>query len=152
MIFISHRGNLYGQDKTKENSIDSVNLALSLGFDVEVDVWFRNDRFYLGHDEPQYYIDKTYLANPNIWCHAKSTETLFAFKDLDIDIHYFWHEQDSYTITSKGYIWSYVGMPISKFSINVLPEKIYSEIPTDIKYSLGICSDNIALYREKICK
>lgn len=149
MIFISHRGNLYGKDTETENSTKSIDTALSLGFDVEVDIWFKDNSFHLGHDRPQYPIDKEYLVNPKIWCHLKNEEALLTLKDLKIDIHYFWHEQDQYTITSKGYIWSYIGMPISKYSICVLPEKT-NNILQNIKHSLGICSDEIALYKEKI--
>ena len=145
MIFISHRGNLYGSDKEQENSIESINFALSLGLDVEIDVWFKNQQFYLGHDEPQYSISQEYLANPKLWCHAKNKEALFTFRNLDI--HYFWHEQDSYTITSKGYIWSHVDMPISPYAICVLPELTNQ---SDLKDSLGICSDQILLYMSKI--
>jgi len=145
MIFISHRGNLYGPDKKKENSIESITTALSLGLDVEVDVWFKNQQFYLGHDEPQYSISQEYLENPKMWCHAKNKEALFAFRNLDI--HYFWHEQDSYAITSKGYIWSHVGIPISPYAVCVLPEQTNQ---SDFKDSLAICSDQILLYMDKI--
>ena len=40
MILISHRGNMNGIEKTKENTIEQINLALSKGYDVEVDVWY----------------------------------------------------------------------------------------------------------------
>jgi hypothetical protein len=149
MIFISHRGNLYGKNTETENSVFSIDTALSLGFDVEIDIWFKDNKFYLGHNRPRHSIEKEYLVNPKIWCHLKNKEAILAIKDLNMDIHYFWHEQDKYTITSKGYIWSYIDMPISKYSICVLPEKT-QEILENIKHSLGICSDEIAIYREKI--
>ena len=46
MIYISHRGNIDGPDTGKENSPDYIIKALSLGFDVEIDVWFKDDKFY----------------------------------------------------------------------------------------------------------
>ena len=145
MILISHRGNLSKRNEETENSIPSIDKALSLGLDVEIDVWYVNNKYYLGHDKPTYSIDIEYLRNPKLWCHAKNKEALFAFRDLDI--HYFWHEQDSYTITSKGYIWSHVGMPISSYAVCVLPEQTNQ---SDFKDSLGICSDQILLYMDKI--
>ena len=40
MKFISHRGNINGRITKKENKIDYVKKAISLGFDVEVDIFF----------------------------------------------------------------------------------------------------------------
>ena len=51
MILISHRGNTNGVNHEKENSISYIEDALNLGFDVEVDVWYHEDNFYLRHDE-----------------------------------------------------------------------------------------------------
>ena len=56
MFFISHRGNLEGPIRSEENKIDYINNAINQNFDVEIDVWFKNNNFYLGHDEPQYKI------------------------------------------------------------------------------------------------
>jgi len=39
MRIISHRGNLYGPNQKTENSIDSIYSAISLGFDIEIDIW-----------------------------------------------------------------------------------------------------------------
>ena len=62
MILISHRGNMNGIEKTKENTIEQINLALSKGYDVEVDVWYENGSLYLGHDKPEEKVD---LEFPN---------------------------------------------------------------------------------------
>ena len=60
-----------------------------------------------------------------------------------IKAHYFWHQEDDYTITSKGYIWTYPGKKILPKSICVLPERVnYKKIDC-----LGICSDFIGKYK-----
>ena len=62
MILISHRGNMNGIEKTKENTIEQINLALSKGYDVEVDVWYENGSLYLGHDKPEEKVDLEFLC------------------------------------------------------------------------------------------
>jgi hypothetical protein len=54
MILISHRGNISGPNPEQENHPDYIWAAIQAGYDVEVDVWFENGKFMLGHDEPQY--------------------------------------------------------------------------------------------------
>jgi len=49
--FISHRGNLAGPMPEFENRPDYIDNALDLGFDVEVDLWSYDNKFFLGHDE-----------------------------------------------------------------------------------------------------
>ena len=39
MIKISHRGNLYGPDLDKENTVDSIFNAINKNYEVEIDVW-----------------------------------------------------------------------------------------------------------------
>ena len=122
MILISHRGNIKGANSSDENRPEYINNALNLGYNVETDVWFKNNSFYLGHDMPQFKIDKSFLINKKIWCHAKNFNSLYEMSK--INCHYFWHEEDKYTITSKGYIWAYPGEEINENTICVLPEKI----------------------------
>ena len=141
MYLISHRGNVNGIQLENENKPDYLNLALEKGFDVEVDVRFEYNKFFLGHDNSQYEIDKNFLLNKKVWCHAKNFEALLALDK--INAHYFWHQEDDYTITSKGYIWTYPGKKLSKISICVLPETSnYKKIDC-----LGICSDFIDKYK-----
>jgi len=54
--YISHRGNIDGRIPNSENSPEYISLALSKGYEVEIDVWFVDGSFYLGHDEPYYLI------------------------------------------------------------------------------------------------
>jgi hypothetical protein len=144
MILISHRGNVDGKIPNSENSPEYISLALTKGFDVEIDVWFVDGKFYLGHDEPLYSIEKSFLENEKFWCHAKNEEALFEMIQ-NSNIHCFWHQEDDYTLTSKGIPWVYPSKKVFKNSIWVLPEKTnYRYIKLDC---LGICSDNISLYK-----
>ena len=99
MILISHRGNLNGKNEKFENHPNYIQDAKKKGFDVEIDVWFQNNNFYLGHDKPQYKIDQNFLEDEKFWCHAKSPEALYELSK--INCHYFWHDTDDYTITIK---------------------------------------------------
>jgi len=139
MKLISHRGNINGKNLEKENHPDYISKALSLGYDVEVDVWYDNG-FWLGHDKPVYPIRTSFLKNKKLWCHAKNLEAIVEMKNNNI--HYFWHQKDDITLTSKGYIWAYPGKQPIKESIAVLPE-IYKD---DVSNCIGICSDNIIKY------
>lgn len=141
MILISHRGNINGRVESLENNPEYIRLALELGYQVEIDVWFKNNKFYLGHDEPQYEIDRTFLTNTKLWCHAKNVAALQQM--MNYDIHYFWHEEDTLTLTSKNYIWVYPGKQPIKDSIAVMPE-IFND---DLSQCLGVCSDNIINYK-----
>ena len=60
MYFISHRGNTLGPNISKENSVDYINDAIKKGYDVEIDVWFEKENFYLGHYKPTYLLDDKY--------------------------------------------------------------------------------------------
>ena len=141
MILISHRGNLNGKDIENENNPLYIDRALGKGYDVEIDVWYENGKWYLGHDKPQYEIELDYLRNKKLWCHAKNIEALNLM--LDDDIHCFWHQEDDVTLTSCGFIWTSPGKKLTEKSICVLPEKI-GEIPKDC---IGICSDYIERYK-----
>ena len=144
MLLISHRGNLSGKNPNKENAPYYINAALEKGYDVEIDVWWHNKNFYLGHDEPMYKVEKKYLQNYKLWCHAKNIEAILQMRENDI--HYFWHQEDKITLTSKNYIWAYPGSQPIENSIAVLPE-IYKE---DVSKCIGICSDDIINYKGEI--
>lgn len=143
MKFISHRGNLNGKNPETENLWEQIDKCLALHYDVEIDVWYVNNKFYLGHDHPVFMIDIELLENTKLWCHAKNYEALQQLKNYNIN--YFWHENDKYTLTSHGFIWAYPGQSIGKNTICVMPElSNYSVL--DLNSCYGICSDNISEY------
>ena len=111
MILISHRGNIDGKKPELENTPNYIQKALDLGYHVEIDIWYDNG-FYLGHDFPQYEISFNYLINDKLWCHAKNIEAIIEMKKYPI--HYFWHQEDDITLTSKEYIWAYPGKQLNQ--------------------------------------
>jgi SAM-dependent methyltransferase len=157
MRIISHRGNLSGPNPYKENSIEYIEEAISEGFDVEIDFWVVDNECYLGHDEPQYPVTMEWLEKYKdiLWIHCKNRDALEKISSSSIDFHYFWHQIDRYTLTSKGIGWVLVGqIPFSK-SIVVLPESInyydkYDGIYDRIMNTMGICTDKPLFYRKEL--
>ena len=149
MILISHRGNIDGAIPERENSPDYIMEAIRQGYDVEVDVWFVDGKFRLGHDEPQYNIPISLFEDYHrkLWVHCKNPQALFKWGELDpigIHVNYFWHQEDDYALTSKGYIWTFPGKFLSYNSIAVMPELVDNQ---DLNNCLGVCSDKIKDYR-----
>ena len=142
MILISHRGNIDGKLVERENHPDYIDEAIALGYDVEIDLWFIDGRVYLGHDEPQYEVDDIWLGErtDKLWVHCKNVESLNWIRSTIL--HYFWHETDTVTLTSKNYIWAYPGKQPIVGSIAVMPE-----LENDnVLLCTGICSDYIKRY------
>jgi hypothetical protein len=141
MILISHRGNLTGPNPERENSQLYIQEALDKEFDVEIDVWVIDDIIYMGHDKPQYGVDFRWIRDRvnKLWVHCKNVESVVYFKECGYDVNYFWHQEDTLTLTSQNHIWVYPGNQPIKNSIAVMPE-----INNDnITECLGIFSDII---------
>lgn len=141
MLLISHRGNINGENKEKENSPDYV-LTASKKYDVEIDVWLIEDQLYLGHDEPTYKINIDFLMNDKFWCHAKNLAALEIM--LKNDIHCFWHQTDDVVLTSKKFIWTFPGKELGKQNaIAVVPERVKN---WNVSVAYGVCSDFVENY------
>ena len=144
MIKISHRGNINGPDPDMENTIEAIFIAIGKGYDVEIDIWVIDGIIYFGHDEPKSIIDYFIInkIGKHGWFHCKNIEALLFFINNYSDLNYFWHDNDAYTLTSSGYIWTYPGKDITEKSIIVdlaIPRLCeYTYIP------YGICSDYVA--------
>ena len=149
MKLIAHRGNINGPNPKVENHPDYIQNALNKGYDVEVDIWYikKNSQLFFGHDEPKYPIELTenLINNDKIWWHTKNLEALEYCINIGPNIipNFFWHQEDDFTITSNGYIWTYPNKHLTKHSICVLPEIFNQKVP---KYVAGICSDYISDY------
>lgn len=140
MIKIAHRGNLSGPNSSSENNPVDIVSAISRGFNVEVDIWMNEEGIYLGHDHQEYKIDEQFIEDikEDTWFHCKNIEALGFFSNNMPDAKYFWHENDSYTLTSNGYIWTYPGKTVTNKSIIVLQEPMDLSI---FKDAYGVCTD-----------
>ena len=147
MLLISHRGNTSSINTDKENSPDYIIGAIALGFYVEVDLFVIDNLFYLGHDKPTYLIDSNFLNNDKLFVHCKNKEALLFMSKASYNCEYFWHQNDNYTLTSKGNIWTYTGEELIEGSICVMPE---NHSYSDLSMCYGICSDVIERYKSMV--
>jgi hypothetical protein len=144
MILISHRGNINGQNPERENSPSYIDETIALGFEVEIDIWFKEGKLFLGHDEPQYEIDINWLEERKdyLWVHCKNVEAIVEL--INTKINCFFHYEDTITLTSNGTIWAFPGKQPIKKSVAVLPERNND----DLSVCIGICSDFIETYNK----
>ena len=155
MKLIAHRGNIFGPNPLEENYPEYIETAIAGGYDVEIDVRCEDHQFYLGHDEPQYYVPMTWLVKrkDKLWIHCKDFKSLDIFSNNPIDFNFFWHENDNYTLTSKGYIWTYPGQLFGNNSVIVIPEVFDLQNIQDndtIVYSkrfFAVCSDYVGKFK-----
>ena len=144
MLKIAHRGNINGPDLEKENSIDQIFIAIGKGFDVEVDIWVIDGLIFFGHDYPKYLIDDFIIQKikHNAWFHCKNLGALLFFTNNDIKYNFFWHQNDDFTLTSNGYIWTYPEKETTEKSIIVDLNLINID---SHKYVYGVCSDYVSM-------
>jgi hypothetical protein len=142
---ISHRGNVNGRMESWENEPTYIDLAISKGYDVEVDVWYKDNILWLGHDKPDYGIDFSFISDriSKLWVHCKNIEAILYFKECSYDVNYFWHENDTITLTSLNYIWAFPNKQPIKNSIAVMPE-LFND---DVSSAMGVCSDFVEKYK-----
>lgn len=147
MKLISHRGNINGRMESWENEPTYIDLAISKGYDVEIDVWYKDNILWLGHDEPQYGGDFRWFQDriSKLWVHCKNIEAMEFFNANfeTFPFNYFWHENDTVTLTSFNYIWAFPNKQPIKNSIAVMPE-LFND---DVSLALGVCSDFVERYK-----
>ena len=137
MIKIAHRGNLNGSSPL-ENSPGFLLEAISKNFDVEVDIRLTDTGWFLGHDGPVYKVGDLFIdqIKDSAWFHCKNLEAL---EKLDNKVYkYFWHQNDDFTLTSNGFIWTYPNKTITTKSI-IVDLNLDGDYHYTIPY--GICTD-----------
>lgn len=141
MILIAHRGNINGPS-ADENNPELIRSVWALGYYTEIDVWYIDHQFWLGHDEPTYLVDLEFISDERNWCHAKHFASLQAMLAHNVP-HVFSHDQDDFTLTSCGHIWTYPGKELGPASIAVMPELV-QDVTTVPRNIFGICSDLVS--------
>lgn len=146
MKIIAHRGNLNGPCP-EENTPKQIIRCVELGYDVEVDLWYDGSMYWLGHDAPAYEVPMNLLEHysNHLWIHCKNDRCLLELANYPT-LHYFWHEQDQYTLTSRRIIWAYPGSHCAANCVVLLPERTtarseFSALLSRHKECYGICTD-----------
>ena len=143
MILIAHRGLIDGPDSAFENNPKAIDLAFRKGYDCEVDVRYINGKWFLGHDDPTYEVDYEFLRQPGLWLHAKNLDALYILGAEKNRLNFFWHQEDDFTLTSQGYIWTYPGKELTRYSVQVMPEWQDKNLKNINSTCFGICSDYV---------
>ena len=146
MKIIAHRANINGSNLASENRLSQIKKCIDLGYDIEIDIRFLNNKLYLGHDNPQEIISEEVLfeLKERCWIHCKNLEAINYFNKFGIIYNYFWHENDKYTLTSQCFIWTYPGESLCQNSICVMPElELSQKNLSNLKQKnfAGICTD-----------
>ena len=147
MKLIAHKGNINGPNPAIENNPEQIDVCITAGYDVEIDLWWDAEerKLWLGHSERQYEITWWWLAgrSNHLWIHCKDFPTLHEFTTNTSGYNYFWHQGDDYTLTSKRHIWSSPGKPYNENTV------IVEEDPLALHdYNCyGICSDYVGRMR-----
>jgi hypothetical protein len=144
MKLISHRGNINGRFESHENEPNYIELAISKGYDVEVDVWFEDGRWWLGHDykvaKGREISDSELEAlSVGAWFHCKNVAALGEMSRLNQGWRFFSHDRDEAVLTSTGQIWCYPGVTCED-GIAVLPERC-DQWSLSQNRLVGVCSD-----------
>ena len=141
MVLISHRGNVNGRVLDRENTEQYIDDAIALGYDVEIDVWYQDANYWLGHDNPERVIDLRWLLKrkDNLWIHCKNFRALSSLSD---HLTVFYHSQEAYTLISNGLIWAHNIHDVDdKCIIPLLDDKDVEQWkPVHVH---GVCSDYV---------
>ena len=146
MKLISHRGNINGVYTDLENTEEYIQKAIKLGYDVEIDVQYKDFDLYLGHDGPERKVMLDWLRgrSTKLWIHCKNFEALSFLSDFNLTL--FFHEKEDYTIISNGKIWAHnLSNTDNKCVIPLLTKKDITNWSHTQVY--GVCSDYISLVK-----
>ena len=152
MIFYAHRGNTKGPNPSEENNPAYLKQAIDQGFHVEVDLWFQDKHFWFGHDGPDYRVKYSWMTKNVHSCifHCKNIAALAKLRESDFGgFHFFWHQNDDYTMTNEGFVWVYPGRPFPKNYRYIACEPDLDVFPGDGYDVQGICSDYVYNLRKQ---
>jgi HAD superfamily hydrolase (TIGR01509 family) len=153
MRFIAHRGNTVGKQLDRENEPAYIFEALAQGYDVEVDAWCNDGMWRLGHDEPQYAVDYTFLLQKGLVVHAKNLGALSVLA-RDERVHCFSHDVDDVVLSSQRLLWTYPDKPLGENSVAVMfTGDVSSRLPLlDRPGVVGICADDVDPLRASLAR
>jgi hypothetical protein len=147
---LAHRAN-YDGPGSGENSRDALDACVSLGFEVELDIWARGEVLWVGHDDPLWPCDPAHLRSIPVLAHAKNIEAAAALAASNVP--FFCLDGDDFGMCSTGEIWTNYGAPAVASSIVCSPELVGADEPITAflarhRHVAGVCTDHPIVYRE----
>lgn len=143
--WILHRGLFAGPNRALENQEALLWDRLTEGWDIEIDIWRdTSGALWLGHDGPTTRLqNNSLLRHPRVWIHCKNLAALVSMPER---AHYFVHDVDAATLTSRGFVWCYPGnQPGGGKDVVVLPERSGGCFP-QLGNAYAVCSDYLPAY------
>lgn len=144
MILISNRGNISGCNPLLENTPDYIDSAIKLGYNVKIDLWYRDSKFFLGVEAPETEISWDWITDnlEYLWIQSMDTETFSFLLENGKALNFFYNKNDMITFTSKGFAWSNSG---NKHTSNMI---VCNTDKTDGLF--GMCSDDVYKWSKQI--
>lgn len=105
---IAHRGLTKGPSEYEENSPTAIAEAIEKLYFAECDIWFVENKWYLGHDRPSYEITEQWILEHSDFgfFHAKNVSTFLELikvrnrKKCFLD--FFFHDGDKVVLSSEN--------------------------------------------------
>jgi len=146
MRYIAHRGLMDGPNQRMENTPEQVCFALYCEFDVEIDLWWHEGQWMMGHEKPEHRIEHETLQryDDKLWLHCRDVDTLS--KALECKFNCFANDEDLIVVTSQGYLWSQHPKHWGSGVIAVKPELYRMQF--DLSLADGICTNQPESYRK----
>jgi hypothetical protein len=148
-----HRGN-NRIDNLPENDPATINIRNNEGYAVECDIWFKEEKWYLGHDAPEYEVLdlEEFLSERSNLIHAKDGKTFAKLlkycRERGFNNEIFYHTSEDYVLTTRENIIAYPGKTLYNENFCMMPESMGRDITEEEKKNIvEICSDNIDLIR-----
>lgn len=133
-----------GQRNPKENTVQAVKEAISLGYEVEIDVWKTNDGWFLGHDGPENKVSLFFLILNcrKLWLHCKNSSSFNILKWFGGFMHDSEPQVEVNTILNR-FEWNHSSNHhYDNKTVCVIPE-LHGLKPEDYIRAYGVCSDSI---------
>jgi hypothetical protein len=140
-LHIAHRGLIEGPNPELENSIETLTSRKKAGLHSEIDIWWTEGKFWIGHDFPREPVTLEFLNSSYFWIHAKHDES---FRELQrvsnengLGLRIFYHTDEDYVLTTTGDTIIYPGLDDCPGWVYMMPEA--KSIRPSV--SAAICSD-----------
>ena len=145
--FICHRGNLERKELLTENAPALLDKRITDGYDVELDVWYKDNQLFLGHDNPEHPITFEWLMQSSKkYIHTKNAQTLeyllLRCGKEGYNPNIFYHTGEHYSLTTRNHIIVLPGQEILAGSVNMMPEM--SPTLKDSSQAYAVCSDSFS--------